>query len=136
MSNGHTGYWLLTGAVIGYSVIAIWSAGLECIILGVILVIIGAIWRRGSGGWAAVVGFGGLPALILLWDVTSSPWACQPAIGDSTQPNVSYYTCVDTFVGRLTSYHVLAFWFGIIALLGFAWPLARYLMRRNHRPEG
>lgn len=82
-----------------------------------------------------MVGFGGVPALILLWDVTSAPWACQPnGGGTSSLPNVNYYTCVDTVVGRLTTYHVLAFGFGAIALLGLAWPLLRRLWRQTHRP--
>lgn len=132
MSNGHIGYWLLTGAVIGFGSIAILSIGFPLVIVGIVLVAIGLIRMRGQGWWAAVVGFGGVPALILLWDVTSRPWACASPTGGAL-PNVDYYTCVDTFAGRLTTYHVLAFWFGLIALLGFVWPLARSLVRRSRR---
>jgi hypothetical protein len=81
----------------------------------------------------ALVGFGGLLALILLWDVTSAPWACQPHNGELPLPNVNYYTCVDTIAGTLTTYHVLAFGFGLIALAGLAWPLLYHIWRRGHR---
>lgn len=42
----------------------------------------------------------------------------------------NYYNCVQTPVGILTTYHVLAFWFGVIALLVLAWPLLALLVRR------
>jgi hypothetical protein len=129
---GRTLYWLLTGALIGFGVIAILSAGFPFLLLGLILVVFGAIRLGGAGLWAALVGFGGLPALILMWDVTSAPWACAPTTG-GTLPNVSYYTCVDTFLGPLTTYHVLAFGFGIIALVGLAWPLLHRRSMRAHR---
>jgi hypothetical protein len=55
--------------------------------------------------------------------VTSAPWACQPRNRELALPNVNYYSCVDTFAGQLTTCHVLAFGFGLIALAGLAWPL-------------
>jgi hypothetical protein len=130
-----TRYWLLAGALIGFGIIASLSIGIPFLLLGLILVIVGLIVgtlrRRVTGFWAVFVGFGGLPALILLWDVTSAPWACLPDGGGFSQPNVKYYTCVDTVVGPLTTYHVLAFGFGVIALLGLAWPLAHRFWRQS-----
>lgn len=134
MSIGRTLYWLLTGALIGFGCIAILSIGFPFIILGLILFIIGAIRLGGRGLWAALVGLGGLPALILLWDVTSAPWACLPGTGELALPNVhNYYVCVDTSAGRLTSYQVLAFGFGLIALAGLAWPLLGRVWRQVRR---
>jgi hypothetical protein len=131
---GQTRYWLLTGALMGFGVIASLSIGFPFLVLGLILVIVGlivgALRRRITGFWAVLVGFGGLPALILLWDVTSAPWACLPAGGGFSQPNVNYYTCVDTAVGPLTTYHIIAFGFSVIALLGLAWPLVHHLWRQ------
>lgn len=134
MSTRRALYWLLTGAVIGFGIIAILSIGLPFIILGLLLVVFGVIRFGMRELWAAVVGAGLLPAGILLWDVTSGPWACAPQGGGVTaQENVNYYTCVSTPVGTLTSYHVLAFWFGVVALLGFAWLLLALLVRRVRR---
>jgi hypothetical protein len=129
MFIGRTLYWLFAGALIGFGVIAILSVGLPFLLLGLILVVFGAVRRRAAGLWAALVGFGGLPALILVWDVTSAPWAC--ATSDAL-PNIHYYTCVDTFLGPLTTYHVMAFGFGAIALAGLAWPLLHQLLARVH----
>jgi hypothetical protein len=133
MSNGRTLYWLLTGALIGFGCIAILSIGFPFIILGLILLTVGAIRLGGRGLWAALVGLGGLPALILVWDVTRAPWACLPDNGELSLPNVNYFLCLDTFAGRLTSYHVLAFGFGVIALVGLAWPLLRCVWRQGRR---
>lgn len=130
MSTGRVLYWMLAGSLIGFGLISLLSIGLPFLLVGVGLIIFGAVRLGGQGFWAAFVGFGGLPALILLWDVSSVAWACQPSSGGPSQPNVSYYTCVDTFVGRLTTYHVLALAFGVIALLGLAWPLLRRTWRR------
>lgn len=131
-SNRPTLYWLLTGAVFGFGIIGILSIGLPFLVLGLVLVIVGMARVGVRGFWAVICGFGLLPALLLLWDVTTSPWACTPAAGGVTsQVGVNYYSCVDTPVGALTTYHVMAFWFGVIALLGLVWPLLALLVRRT-----
>jgi hypothetical protein len=66
MSNGRTLYWLLTGALIEFGCIAILSIGFLFIILGLILLTVGAIRLGGRGLWATLVGLSGLPALILV----------------------------------------------------------------------
>jgi hypothetical protein len=131
-------YWLVTGALLGFGLLGILTIGLPFLLVGVVLVIFGAIRLGGSGLWAAVVSFGGIPALFLLYDITSAPWACLPAGGQvttttSSQTSGSYYTCVDTPVGPLTTYHILAIGFGIIALVGVAWPLLQQNFRRGAR---
>jgi len=136
MSIGRILYWLLTGALLGFGYIAILSIGFPFLLLGALLVAIGAIRLGGVGVWAGFVGFGALPAAILLWDVTSAPWDCQPSGGGISLPHVNYYPCVDTFAGPLTSYHVMAFGFGVIAVGGLAWPLARSLWRKAHHAGG
>jgi hypothetical protein len=122
-------FWLLAGALIGFGTLVF---GVPVLLLGLILVIVGAIWQGGAGLWAALVGFGGLPAGILIWDVTSAPWACTSPTGGAV-PNLNYYTCVDTIFGRLTTYHVWAFGFGVIALVGLAWPLLHRAVMRTNR---
>ena len=131
MSGGRTLYWLLTGACLGFGVIAILSIGIFFLAAGLILLVVGAIRFRGKSLWAALVGFGGAPALLLIWDVVSGPWGCITPGGGDSQPGVSYYTCVETPVGQLPSYHVMAFGFGVIALAGLAWPLLRRLGARS-----
>jgi hypothetical protein len=122
------GYWLLTGALIGFGCIAILSIGPLFLLLGLILIAIGA-WKVGPRGiWAALVGLGAVPAGILIWDVTSAPWACQ---GGEAPPNVNYFSCVETPFGPLTAYHVMAFIFGLIAGVGLLWPLAQSIWTRS-----
>ncbi|HEY7984600.1 MAG TPA: hypothetical protein VID73_10560 [Ktedonobacterales bacterium] len=132
MNVGHVLYWLLTGALIGFGAIAILSIGFPFILLGLILVVFGAVRLGGAGLWAALVGCGALPAAILGWDLASAPWACATP-GSEGLPNVNYFSCVDTFLGPLTTYHVLAFGFALIALAGLAW---RLLHRLLARPQG
>ena len=66
-------------------------------------------------------------------DVTRAPWACLPDNGELSLPNVNYFLCVDTFAGQLTTYHVMAFGFGLIALAGLAWPLLSRVWRQGRR---
>jgi hypothetical protein len=121
-------YWLLTGALLGFGFIAILSIGAPFLLLGSILLAIGALRVGIHGTWAALIGFGALPAGILIWDVTSMSWACE---GGDALPNVNYFSCVDTPLGLLTTYHVLALFFGLIVLAGLVWPLARMVWART-----
>ncbi len=137
-------YWLLVGALLGFGVIAILSIGVIFLAAGLALLIFGAIRFGARGLWAGIVGFGAAPAALLLWDVTSQPWACMPANHTVVSPVIApgasytspnYYTCVNTFAGPLTTYHVLAAGFGAIALVGLLLGLALLLCGRpagNH----
>ena len=142
MSNWRILYWFVVGACFGFGVIAILSIGIFFLAAGLALLIFGAI-RFGPGRlWAAIIGFGLAPAALLLWDVTSQPWACEPANhtvvspivhgGSYTSPN--YFSCVNTFAGPLTTYHVMAAIFGAIALVGVIWGLV--MLWRGGRHEG
>jgi hypothetical protein len=121
-------YWLLTGALLGVGFIAILSIGSLFVLLGVLLVVLGALRVGPRGIWAALVGFGAVPAAILIWAVTSMPGACE---GRDALPNVNYFSCVDTPLGPLTTYHVMALFFGVIVLAGLVWPLARMVWTRT-----
>lgn len=131
MSSGRLLYWLLTGACLGFGVIAILSIGIFFLAAGLILLVVGAIRLGGHGIWAALVGFGALPAAILLYDVTSGPWGCITPGGGESPGGSSYYNCVQTPFGVLTSYHVMAAGFLVIALAGLVWPLLALLFRRR-----
>lgn len=128
-------YWLFVGALFGIGFIGILSIGIFLLLPAIALLIFGAIRFGGRGLWAGPVGFGAAPAALLLWDVTSQPWACQPADGVTSSPIIhggtatspNYFSCVSTPIGPLTSYHVLAAGFGAIALVGLLWGLATLL---------
>lgn len=145
VSNWRIPYWLLVGALLGFGVIAILSIGIFFLAAGLLLLVFGASRFGGRRLWAALIGFGAAPALLLLWDVTSQPWACEPAnhtiVSSSVPPGSSYtspnyYTCVNTFVGPLTTYHVLAAIFGAIALVGLLWGLAALVIGASRRNGG
>jgi hypothetical protein len=139
-------YWLLVGALLGLGVITIFSIGIILLVVGLILLIFGAIRFGGRGLLAAMVGFGAGPALVLLWDVTSMAWACQPASGVISSPVVqsgqtytspNYYSCVNTFLGPLTTYHVMAAGFGAVALVGVLIGLVTLVLRSpRHGGDG
>lgn len=146
MSHWRILYWFIVGACFGVGVIGILSIGIFFLAAGLALLIFGAI-RFGAGRlWAAIVGFGVAPAAILVWDVTSQPWACEPANhtivssgvvppgGSYTSPN--YFSCVNTFAGPLTTYHVMAAIFGAIALVGIIWGLAALWWGATHHTNG
>lgn len=144
MSNWRILFWFIVGACFGFGVISILSIGIIFLVAGLLLLIVGALRLGPRRMWAAIVGFGALPAAILLWDVTSQPWACEPANHTVYSPIVppgasytspSYYTCVQTFAGPLTTYHVLAAIFGAIAIVGVIWGLVA-LWRGGGRHAG
>jgi hypothetical protein len=132
-SIGRILYWLLTGACIGFGVIAILSIGIFFLLAGVILLALGIIRLGGRGLWAALVGFGVLPAAILIWDVVSAPWACITSGGGESQAGVNYYNCTQTPIGALTNYHVMAAGFIVLALAGLAYPLVARLRWQGSR---
>lgn len=138
-------FWLLVGALIGLGVVSILSIGIILLAAGIALLVFGVVRAGAARLWVGVVGFGLAPALLLIWDVTSQPWACEPANhivvsgpvapgGSST--SASYFQCVQTPVGLLTTYHVLAAGFLGIALVGLLLGLAVALRARGSQTSG
>lgn len=137
-------YWFLTGALIGVGFLAILSSGLPLLVFGIILLVVGAVRFGGKEAFAALVSFGAAPAAILLWDVTSGPWACDNggfSSGSSSSSSlgggsveVAQYSCVDTPFGQLTTYHVLAAGFIVLALVGLALLLVSVLRLQVRQP--
>jgi hypothetical protein len=118
-------YWVIAGGLIGFGFIGILSIGLPFLIVGVGMLVVGAIRWHGRGFWLAVIAFGALPTLILAFDLLTAPPPCPgtPVIIQSSQG----YVCG----GHYEGYYALAAIFGGIALLGIAWPLARWLWSRQ-----
>ena len=108
-------YWFVAGALIGAGVIAILSIGVLFLLAGLILVVIGAIRVGARGLWAGLVGFGLLPMLILVGDL-SGPGPIEPA-------------------STAQAYHMLAIIFGAIALLGLVWGLIWELVATLRGPR-
>lgn len=115
-------YWALAGALMGFGVIGILSIGFPFLLLGLGLVIFGLIRRWFTGFWAFLIGFGGLPALILALDIVTAPPQCPPG-PIILPPGVHSYECS----GPLGNYVTLAIIFGAIALVGVVWSLVQRL---------
>jgi len=128
MQNQRLLYWLIAGALIGFGLIGILSIGFPFIIVGLVLCIYGVIRFRASGCWAAIIGFGALPAVILVLDIITAPPPCTGQALTSP-PGGSGVSCSSI----PSSYYIMALTFGFIALLGAAWPL---LQRRFSRSRG
>ena len=131
MLTKHPGYWAITGTLIGFGLISfdIYFIAYPCLLVGLGLIIYGVI-RLGIGGiWAALLGFGTLPALMLVWDIVTAPPPCQPG-GLSLPPHTAQLAC--SYIPP--SYFLFAVLFGAIALMGGAWPLLRRLRTRHGAP--
>lgn len=126
MQNWWLFYWMVAGALAGFGVISIFSIGLPFLLIGLGMVTYGIIRLRARGFWAALIGFGTLPALILIVDILTAPPSCngQPLIIPPNAPGVSCSGIPD-------SYYIMAVIFGAIALLGISWPLLRRLRARS-----
>lgn len=111
-------YWFVAGALIGAGVLASLSIGALFLLAGMILVVIGAKQLGARGLWAGLVGFGLLPMLILVRDL-SGPVPIEPA-------------------STAQAYLILAITFGAIALLGVLWELVATIRgpRTKERQQG
>jgi hypothetical protein len=119
-------YWMSAGGLIGFGLIGILSIGFPFLLVGLGMVIYGAVRRWIDTFWAAFVGFGILPALFLMYDIITTPPPCPPQ-GLSLPPHATSVSC-----GSIPgSYSVLLVIFGVIALAGGIWPLIRRFRTRN-----
>ncbi len=116
--------WGVSGGLIGLGLIALWSIGFFVLLAGVGLGIY-LVGRLGFDGiWAAVSGFGLVPAGVLLYDIHSASPSCGGAsLGPEQTGSVSCSTVPN-------SYAVMAAFFGCVALLGVGAQLLR--QRRVH----
>jgi hypothetical protein len=130
MDGRRVAYWGIAGGLIGLGIIGILSIGIFLIVAGLLMVLFGLLRLGPRHLWAALIGSGALPALVLAYDVLTAPPLC-PA-GTISVPYGSHAVICG---GPTTGFMQLALIFGGIALLGVLWPLAPRLVRWVWRPR-
>ncbi|HEX2728976.1 MAG TPA: hypothetical protein VHM16_04425 [Rubrobacteraceae bacterium] len=116
-------YWTITGAMMGFGLIGLMTIGFPFLIVGLVMAFIG-LWKPGiSRAWAALIGFGGLPALFFLSHMIDSARSAVNPYCNITGPNtgeinippeVSMVECSYS----PASYYVMFAVFAAITLLG------------------
>ncbi len=121
--------WAVGGSLAGFGLIGILSIGFPFLLAGLAMLVFAILKAGARGAWAGVVGFGAVPALVLLanivTDLLTADWSCSSvswgnsgySSGSVTlAPGEESITCT-TIPG---SYIVLLAIFGSIASLGAA----------------
>lgn len=121
--------WAVGGCLAGFGLIGLLSIGLPFLLAGLAMLVFAILKAGARGAWAGVVGFGAVPALVLLanmvTDLLTADWSCSSVSwgnsgygsGSATlAPGEESITCT-TIPG---SYIVLLAIFGSIASLGAA----------------
>jgi hypothetical protein len=121
--------WAVGGSLAGFGLIGILSIGFPFLLAGLAMLVFAILKAGARGAWAGVVGFGVVPALVLLanmaTDLLTADWSCSSvswgnsgySSGSVTlAPGEESITCT-TIPG---SYLVLLAIFGSIASLGAA----------------
>jgi hypothetical protein len=120
-------YWTITGALLGVSLITF--IGLPFGLIGAALFLYGAVRLGPAGVWAALVGFGGLPAFFFFYDYLSVE-RCPPghvlSIPAGAPPGTSV-SCGDV----PDSFLSFGLGFGAIALIGAVWGMSSLLRMRT-----
>ena len=136
--RGSTGflYWLAAGAVVGFGLIGIMTIGYLFLIAGMILCVVG-VWKPGiGGGWAFLIGLGGLPALVFLRHITDAAMtALNPyCSGDIHSGGAVAPPCAGTVTCSYApaSYYVMFVISGAITLSG----VVLYLLLRSRSRDG
>lgn len=122
-------YWAVGGSLAGFGLIGILSIGFPFLLAGLAMLVFAILKTGARGAWAGVVGFGAVPALVLLaniaTDLLTADWSCSSVSwgnagyssgSGSMASGEESITCV-TITG---SYIVLLAVFGSIASLGAA----------------
>lgn len=116
----------------GLGIIAIFSIGLPLLLAGAVMLVMGLLKMGIRGSWAAVVGFGGVPALVFLANVAGAfftgdsscsaiVWGNSESGSMTLSPGEESITC-NAVPG---SYVVLLGIFAFIALSGVGWRVFR-----------
>jgi hypothetical protein len=121
--------WAVGGSLAGFGLIGILSIGFPFLLAGLAMLVFAILKVGARGAWAGVVGFGAIPALVLLaniaTDLLTADWSCSSVSWGnsgyssgsvSLAPGEESIRCV-TIPG---SYIVLAAIFGSIASVGAA----------------
>ena len=128
-------YWSITGGLLGFGLVGIMTIGLPFLVLGAIMLVLGILKVGAQGSWAAVVGFGTVPALVfpanlafafLVADPSCSgvSWGAEASVsGDSVTLAPGEESTVCSVVPA--SYLIMLVIFAIIALSGIGWRIFR-----------
>jgi hypothetical protein len=122
MRIGHVIYWALTGTALGMSLAALPSIGLFLLPIGLALLVLGAFRFWGRAAWAALFGFGALPAALITNTIVTAPPPCSTASLTSHGSSVSCSGPIPEV------YYVMVAGFTLIALVGvvgFVWAASR-----------
>ena len=124
MRNTHLFYWTTTGALMGYGAVGILSAGFPFLFVGIGMLIYGLIRRWFGGLWSFLIGFGVVPAILLVLGILTAPPVCFQG-----KPPISAHTTAGLVCGGpIALYWLLALVFAAIALAGaLAGPWRSYL---------
>lgn len=123
-------YWAIAGGSVGFGLIGIFSIGYPFLVIGVIMVFLGAIRVSPRQAWAALVGFGGVPAMFLSASVAEVFLFSDPSCSGIFWGNsVSRSGSVSLAPGQESitcsaipgSYLIMLAVFLIIALSGLSW---------------
>jgi|SRR5579884_2835524 hypothetical protein len=123
--------WFIAGGLIGLGLLAfdIYFIFIPCVIAGICLLIF-EIRRWGPGQlWLAFLGFGVVPALLLLNSILSSFPTCPPE-GLTIPPDAPPGTTLSCGGPLPSTYYVLLACFAGIALAALMWPILRRIARR------
>jgi len=128
MRIGHIIYWLLTGTLLGMGLAALPSIGLFLLPIGLVLLVLGVLRFWGREAWAALVGFGALPATLITITIVTAPPPCSTV-------SLSSHGASTSCSGPIPEvYYVMIAGFAFIALVGvvgFVWSASR---RRRRAP--
>lgn len=72
-------YWAIAGGFVGFGLIGILSIGYPFLVIGVIMVVLGALKVGIRSAWSALVGFGAVPAVFLSASLVSALFLADPS---------------------------------------------------------
>ena len=122
MRNRRLFYWLLAGFLLGAGLIIfdIYFIAWPVILIGLVMVIVGIFRFRSPEFWAILIGLGGVPAAIFVFDLVTAGPPCT-SNGLMVPPGGSSASC-----GNIPqSYYDFAIFFTVIALMGVGGLLLR-----------
>lgn len=110
-------FWGISGILVGFGWVGAWTIGLPFLLVGTVMTLYGMVKIGPRGFWAALVGFGAIPAYFMLSSYFLSD-RCLPSEGMMLTPNGSVTSLSCSYIPD--SYFSTGLGFGIIALVGIA----------------
>jgi hypothetical protein len=123
-------YWTVTGAILGFGFLAIFTVGVLFLIVGLAMLFLAVfkLWLRGA--WAVTLGLGGAPAVIFARDIVEAAASSEPSCtrqGSVTIPASAGEGASVACTPPITDAHLVALaLFVVVAASGPAW---RFFMR-------